>query len=52
VAAIEVDVADDIATVTLDRPPVNAVDTPTLEAIAAAFSGLAERRDGCGSSSA
>ena len=44
-AAITIDVTDGVATVTLDRPPVNAVDRPTLAAIAEAFTSLAPRRD-------
>ncbi|HMC38642.1 MAG TPA: enoyl-CoA hydratase-related protein [Acidimicrobiales bacterium] len=43
--AITIDAADGIATVTLDRPPVNAVDRPTLADIAEAFTSLADRRD-------
>jgi enoyl-CoA hydratase len=43
--AVTVDVSDHVATVTLDRPPVNAVDRPTMGEIGDAFRGLADRRD-------
>jgi enoyl-CoA hydratase len=43
--AIHIDVRDHVATVTIDRPPVNAVDTPAMAEIAAAFSSFADDRD-------
>jgi enoyl-CoA hydratase len=43
--AVRVEVAQHVATVTIDRPPVNAVDPPTLAAIRDAFQGLGEDRD-------
>ena len=42
---VTVEVEDFIATVTLDRPPVNAVDRAALLAIRDAFCSLNERRD-------
>ena len=42
---VTVDIADHIAVVTLDRPPVNAVDHATLGELADAFTGLNEDRD-------
>ena len=42
---IEVEVSEDIATVTLDRPPVNAVARSTLQEIREAFESLNDRRD-------
>jgi enoyl-CoA hydratase len=42
---VRVEVADFVATVTIDRPPVNAVDRDTLLAIRDAFNSLNERRD-------
>ena len=42
---VSVEVADNIALVTLDRPPVNAVDSPTMLAIGQAFASLNDRRD-------
>ena len=42
---LRVDVTDHIATVTLDRPPVNAIITATMVEIAEVFSALGERRD-------
>jgi enoyl-CoA hydratase len=42
---LRVDVVDHIATVTLDRPPVNAVDTGTFAEIIDVFSGLNDDRD-------
>jgi enoyl-CoA hydratase len=42
---VTVDVADHIAVVTLDRPPVNAVDHATLGELADAFIGLNDDRD-------
>jgi enoyl-CoA hydratase len=43
--AVRVETADHVATVTIDRPPVNAVDPATLAEIRDAFSTLAEDRD-------
>jgi enoyl-CoA hydratase len=42
---VRTQVADNIAVVTLDRPPVNALDTPTWVDLAAAFDALSARRD-------
>jgi enoyl-CoA hydratase len=42
---VTVDVADHIAVVTLDRPPVNAVDHATLGELTDAFIGLNDDRD-------
>ncbi len=42
---LTVDLRDHIATVTLDRPPVNAVTTDTLREITAAFRSLSEDRE-------
>jgi enoyl-CoA hydratase len=42
---LAVDVADHIAVVTLDRPPVNAVDASTFEEIRDVFTGFTEDRD-------
>jgi enoyl-CoA hydratase len=42
---VTVEVSDFIATVTLDRPPVNAVNRDTLVALRDAFTSLNERRD-------
>jgi enoyl-CoA hydratase len=42
---VRVEVSDFVATVTLDRPPVNAVDRAALVAIRSAFTSLNERRD-------
>jgi enoyl-CoA hydratase len=42
---VRIDVADHIAIVTIDRPPVNAVDLATLAAIRDAFRSLDDRRD-------
>ncbi|WP_028935824.1 enoyl-CoA hydratase-related protein [Pseudonocardia spinosispora] len=44
-SAVTVEVADLVATVTLDRPPVNAVDRTALLAIRDAFTSLNGRRD-------
>ena len=44
-ATVTTEVADHIATVTLDRPPVNAVDTATMAEIRDAFGALDDRRD-------
>jgi len=44
-SAITLEVADKIATVTIDRPPVNATDRQTLTEIGDVFESLAERRD-------
>jgi enoyl-CoA hydratase/carnithine racemase len=43
--AVRVETADHIATVTIDRPPVNAVDPATLEALGETFRALGEDRD-------
>lgn len=43
--SVTMSVADHVATVTLDRPPVNAVDTPTMRAIRDTFAALNDRRD-------
>lgn len=43
--AISLTVADGVAVLTLDRPPVNAVDRDTLAAIRDAFRSLNDRRD-------
>lgn len=43
--AITVDVTEHVATVTLDRPPVNAVDPAALADIRDAFRSLDDRRD-------
>jgi enoyl-CoA hydratase len=43
--SITVEIADHIAVVTLDRPPVNAVDRPTMAAIRDAFNTLSGDRD-------
>jgi enoyl-CoA hydratase len=42
---VRLDVADGIATVTLDRPPVNAIDRPTMARLATVFGSLRDRRD-------
>jgi enoyl-CoA hydratase len=42
---VEVDVSEGIAVVTLDRPPVNALDGATWRALAVAFESLGARRD-------
>lgn len=42
---VTVEVADHVAVVTLDRPPVNAVDHATLGELAEAFTGLGNDRD-------
>ena len=44
-AGITVDVTDHIATVTLDRPPVNAIDTTTMFEIRDAFAAIGDGRD-------
>jgi enoyl-CoA hydratase len=43
--AISLDVADHVATVVIDRPPVNAVTTATMAEIREVFRSLDERRD-------
>jgi enoyl-CoA hydratase/carnithine racemase len=43
--SISVDVADHVATITIDRPPVNAVDRPTFEELHTAFSAFNDDRD-------
>ena len=42
---VEVQIADQIAVVTLDRPPVNALDSQTWRELALAFESLGARRD-------
>jgi enoyl-CoA hydratase len=42
---LEVDISDYIATVTLDRPPVNAVDSATYAEIIEVFGSFADNRD-------
>ena len=42
---LRLDVVDHVATVTLDRPPVNAVNTGTFAEIIDVFSGFADDRD-------
>ena len=44
-ADLTVDVADHVAVVTLDRPPVNAVDRSTMAEIRDAFRGFDDNRD-------
>jgi enoyl-CoA hydratase len=43
--SIGVEIVDHVATVTLDRPPVNAVDTSSLIEIRDAFAAVSENRD-------
>ncbi len=43
--SLRVETADGIATVTLDRPPVNAIDNASLVEIAEVFTSFADRRD-------
>lgn len=43
--SLRVEIADHIATVTLDRPPVNAIDTASMVDIAEIFTSFADRRD-------
>ncbi|MGI8662866.1 MAG: enoyl-CoA hydratase-related protein [Acidimicrobiales bacterium] len=42
---LRVEVREHVATVTLDRPPVNAIDRSTMAEIAVTFRGLADDRD-------
>ncbi len=42
---VRIDVDGHVATVTLDRPPVNALDQRTFREIGLAFGSLAYRRD-------
>jgi len=42
---LSLDISEHIATVTLDRPPVNAVNTGTFAEIRDVFNGLSEHRD-------
>ena len=42
---VDIEVSDNIAVVTLDRPPVNALDTHTWTELATAFEFLGARRD-------
>jgi enoyl-CoA hydratase/carnithine racemase len=44
-STVRVDVADRIATVTLDRPPVNALDAATFRALGDAFDGIGRGRE-------
>lgn len=44
-ATLSVEIEDDIATVTFDRPPVNAIDRPTMAEMARIFAGFEDRRD-------
>lgn len=43
--AVRLDVADFVATVTLDRPPVNAINTQLREELIAVFDAIADRDD-------
>ena len=43
--AVHLAVVDHVATVTLDRPPVNAVDRPTMAQLRETFRSLSDRRD-------
>jgi len=43
--SLRVEIADDIATVTFDRPPVNAIDDASMAELAEIFSSFADRRD-------
>ncbi len=43
--SLRVEIADDIATVTLDRPPVNAIDNASMVELEEIFSSFADRRD-------
>ncbi len=45
VQTVKVEDADGARWITLDRPPVNVLDRPTIEAIAAALAPLDDRRD-------
>jgi enoyl-CoA hydratase len=42
---VRIEVSEQVATVTLDRPPVNALDTRTWRELAVAFDSLGARRD-------
>src|SRR5262249_31014551 len=44
-STVRLDVADDLATITFDRPPVNAIDRPTFPVLAETFESLRDRRD-------
>jgi enoyl-CoA hydratase len=44
-SAIQVELSDHVATVTLDRPPVNAIDAATMDEIGVAFRSFTENRD-------
>jgi enoyl-CoA hydratase len=44
-ASFTVDVADDIATVTFDRPPVNAIDGPSMRELDEIFTSFEHRHD-------
>ena len=43
--SIKLEIAEGIATVTLDRPPVNAVDNPTMKEIAEVFNSFADNKE-------
>lgn len=43
--SVDVTVADGVATVTVDNPPVNALDDPTLDGLGAAADAIARRDD-------
>lgn len=43
--SLRLEIADHIATVTLDRPPVNAIDSASMVEIADIFTSFADRRD-------
>ena len=43
--SVRIEVEDHVAVVTLDRPPVNAVDHATLAELTDAFRGLDDERD-------
>jgi enoyl-CoA hydratase len=43
--SITVEVTDLVATVTFDRPPVNAIDYPSMEELTEVFASFGERRD-------
>src|SRR4051812_21534577 len=44
-SSVRVETADHVATVTIDRPPVNAVDPATLGALGEVFGALGDDRD-------
>ncbi len=43
--SVRIEIEDAVATVTLDRPPVNALDAPTFREIRDAFRGFGDRTD-------